>query len=208
MPTTRNIYFDGNFAPVHEEITSFDLPVHGVIPIELEGRLLRNGPNPVTPVDPATNHWFSGHGMVHGVRIRGGRAEWYRNRWVRSDQVSDALGEPRISGSRRRAEFSPNTNVGAFAGRTYAMVEAGTQMGLEPGQARQLALATFAGASALAGESSEPLSLLRERVTSKGGTTHAALTAMHSAGVKEHFIAAMRAAQMRARELGQEFGRL
>jgi len=126
MPTTRNIYFDGNFAPVHEEITSFDLPVHGVIPIELEGRLLRNGPNPVTPVDPATNHWFSGHGMVHGVRIRGGRAEWYRNRWVRSDQVSDALGEPRISGSRRRAEFSPNTNVGAFAGRTYAMVEAGT----------------------------------------------------------------------------------
>lgn len=126
MPTTRNIYFDGNFAPVHEEVTALDLRVHGVIPIELEGRLLRNGPNPVAAVDPSVNHWFSGHGMVHGVRIRGGRAEWYRNRWVRSDEVSDALGEQRIPGSRRRPEFSPNTNVGAFGGRTYALVEAGT----------------------------------------------------------------------------------
>ena len=88
-----------------------------------------------------------------------------------------------------------------------AMVEAGTQMGLSPAQARQLALATFSGASALAADSSEPLALLRERVTSKGGTTHAALTALQAADVKAHFMAAMESARKRAQELGQEFGR-
>ncbi len=88
-----------------------------------------------------------------------------------------------------------------------AMVEAGTQMGLSPEQARQLALATFTGASALAADSPEPLALLRERVTSKGGTTHAALSAMQAADVKAHFMAAMQAARQRAQELGQEFGR-
>lgn len=88
-----------------------------------------------------------------------------------------------------------------------AMVEAGTQMGLSPAQARQLALATFSGASALAADSPEPLALLRERVTSKGGTTHAALTALQAADVKAHFMAAMESARKRAQELGQEFGR-
>jgi pyrroline-5-carboxylate reductase len=88
-----------------------------------------------------------------------------------------------------------------------AMVEAGTQMGLSPAQARQLALATFSGASALAADSSEPLALLRERVTSKGGTTHAALTALQAADVKAHFMAAMESARKRAQELGEEFGR-
>lgn len=88
-----------------------------------------------------------------------------------------------------------------------AMVEAGTQMGLSPAQARQLALATFAGASALAADSPEPLALLRERVTSKGGTTHAALTALRAADVKAHFMAAMESARKRAQELGEEFGR-
>ncbi len=76
-------FLDGNFAPVSEEVTAFDLPVTGTIPAELTGRLLRIGPNPVTPPDPATYHWFVGNGMVHGLRMRDGRAEWYRNRFVR-----------------------------------------------------------------------------------------------------------------------------
>ena len=68
-------FLDGNFAPVSEEVTAFDLPVTGTIPAELTGRLLRIGPNPVTPPDPATYHWFVGNGMVHGLRIarRSGR---------------------------------------------------------------------------------------------------------------------------------------
>ncbi|MEI7784488.1 MAG: pyrroline-5-carboxylate reductase [Betaproteobacteria bacterium] len=88
-----------------------------------------------------------------------------------------------------------------------AMIEAGTRMGLTAEQSRQLALATFGGASALAAESQEPPAVLRERVTSKGGTTYAALSAMQAADMKAQFMAAIRAAQTRAQELGQEFGR-
>ena len=57
-------YLAGNFAPVTEELTAFDLPVTGQIPEELEGRLLRNGPNPIDPPDMAHHHWFIGDGMV------------------------------------------------------------------------------------------------------------------------------------------------
>ena len=88
-----------------------------------------------------------------------------------------------------------------------AMVQAGTGMGLSEPQARQLAVATFSGAAALAGASSEPLALLRERVTSKGGTTYAALTSLQASGVQDAFVRAMQAAQQRAQALGEEFGK-
>ncbi len=87
-----------------------------------------------------------------------------------------------------------------------AMVEAGVKMGLSTEQATQLAIGTFEGASQLAKAASEPPSVLRERVTSKGGTTYAALTAMQHAHVGELFQAALMAAQHRAHELGDEFG--
>jgi 8'-apo-carotenoid 13,14-cleaving dioxygenase len=117
-----NIYLDGNFAPVTEELTAFDLEVIGEIPHELEGRYLRNGPNPVEVTTPEHHHWFSGAGMVHGVRLRSGKAEWYRNRYVRSQGVRTSLGEP-VTADQPTA--SPNTNVGAWAGLTLAMVEGG-----------------------------------------------------------------------------------
>lgn len=106
---STNPYLTGNMAPVEHEVTAFDLPVTGTIPADLEGRWLRNGPNPRAAVDAATHHWFLGSGMVHGVRLRGGRAEWYRNRYVAGPD-----------------DTGPNTNVGGFAGTTWAMVEAGT----------------------------------------------------------------------------------
>jgi len=87
-----------------------------------------------------------------------------------------------------------------------AMIAAAQQMGLSQEQGKQLALATFAGATELAATSDEPPQVLRERVTSKGGTTHAALTSLEASGVKAAFITALRAAQQRARELGDEFG--
>ncbi len=87
-----------------------------------------------------------------------------------------------------------------------AMVQAALDMGLTEAQGKQLALATFAGSTALAQASSDPPALLRERVTSKGGTTHAAITALDAGGVKAAFVTAMRAAEQRARELGDEFG--
>jgi pyrroline-5-carboxylate reductase len=88
-----------------------------------------------------------------------------------------------------------------------AMTEAGVGMGLSAEQAYQLAVATFAGASSLAAASTESPEVLRQRVTSKGGTTYAALTTMEAAGMKASFVTAMQAAQVRARELGDEFGK-
>jgi pyrroline-5-carboxylate reductase len=84
-----------------------------------------------------------------------------------------------------------------------AMMQAASEMGLDPAQGRQLALATFRGATALAESSGESPETLRARVTSKGGTTHAAITTMESLGVKPAIVQALHAARQRARELGQ-----
>ncbi|MEI6801990.1 MAG: pyrroline-5-carboxylate reductase [Burkholderiales bacterium] len=87
-----------------------------------------------------------------------------------------------------------------------AMTEAGAIMGLTRDQAYELAVATFIGAGELARASNDPPELLRQRVTSKGGTTYAAITSMDESGMKELFAKALFAAQARARELGNEFG--
>lgn len=88
-----------------------------------------------------------------------------------------------------------------------ALQQAAHELGLSAEQGTQLALATFAGAAQLAVQSSEPVAVLRERVTSKGGTTYAALTSMEGSGVKERIVAAVKAAAARGRELGEELGR-
>jgi len=88
-----------------------------------------------------------------------------------------------------------------------AMTEAGVKMGLPEAQAYHLAKATFGGATHLARQSTESPEVLRQRVTSKGGTTYAALTSMADDHVKEAFVKAMLAAQKRAGELGDEFGK-
>ncbi len=128
MATIENPYLHGNYAPVTEEVTAFELPVTGTVPDALNGRYLRNGPNPVVAPEPSTYHWFTGDGMVHGIRLRDGRAEWYRNRWVRSAQVARALGEqPRPGAVHAGMDFASNTNVIGHAGRTFAIVEAGAR---------------------------------------------------------------------------------
>ena len=88
-----------------------------------------------------------------------------------------------------------------------AMTEAGVKMGLSKEQAYHLATATFGGATHLARQSTDAPEILRQRVTSKGGTTYAALTSMAEDHVKEAFVKAMLAAQKRAGELGDEFGK-
>jgi pyrroline-5-carboxylate reductase len=87
-----------------------------------------------------------------------------------------------------------------------AMTQAGVEMGLTRGQAYQLSVATFAGASELARASEDPPELLRQRVTSKGGTTHAAISSMEQNQVQALFIKALHAARQRAKQLGDEFG--
>ncbi|MCJ0764698.1 pyrroline-5-carboxylate reductase [Variovorax terrae] len=87
-----------------------------------------------------------------------------------------------------------------------AMTQAGTDMGLSREQAHQLSVGTFVGASELARSSNEPPEILRQRVTSKGGTTHAAISSMEQDNLKTLFERALHAARRRAHELGDEFG--
>ena len=78
----------GNYAPVTEERTVVDLAVEGAIPPELRGVYMRNGPNPKSG---DSSHWFVGDGMLHGVRLEDGRAQWYRNRWVRTRTLTEGV---------------------------------------------------------------------------------------------------------------------
>ncbi|MDT3396866.1 carotenoid oxygenase family protein [Streptomyces sp. B1866] len=118
--TAGNPYLEGNFAPVHDEHTLTDLKVTGTIPPHLDGRYLRIGPNPAGEIDPDVYHWFAGDGMVHGVRLRDGRAEWYRNRWVRTPAMGGPPGAPGTVD-----KVGANTNVIGHRGRTLALVESG-----------------------------------------------------------------------------------
>lgn len=121
----RNSFLEGIHRPMASEETITDLAVTGIIPAAFNGRYLRTGPNPVTPPDPGSYHWFTGDGMMHGIRIEAGRAIWYRNRWGRSNAVSAALGEAPAPGIRSRHFDNANTNIIGHAGRTWAIVEAG-----------------------------------------------------------------------------------
>jgi pyrroline-5-carboxylate reductase len=89
-----------------------------------------------------------------------------------------------------------------------AMQQAAQELGLSAEQGRQLAIATFVGASQLAAQSAEPVDILRERVTSKGGTTFAAITSMQASGVGPAIQKAMQAAAARSKALGEEFGKM
>lgn len=120
-----NPYLEGVHKPMEAELTLETLEVTGSIPPELDGRYLRIGPNPASPASPATYHWFTGDGMVHGVRLKDGKALWYRNRWIRSRGVSQALGEPEAPGPRNGLGDTVNTNVLGHAGALWALVEAG-----------------------------------------------------------------------------------
>jgi carotenoid cleavage dioxygenase len=120
-----NRYLEGEFAPLHREYTLTGLEVTGIIPQYLDGRYLRNGPNPIGEIHPELYSWFVGDGMVHGIRIRDGGAEWYRNRWVRSPQAAKALGERSSVRHFGAWPLGPNTNVIQHAGKTLALIEAG-----------------------------------------------------------------------------------
>jgi carotenoid cleavage dioxygenase len=116
---TGDYFQRDNYAPVTDELTEFDLPVEGAIPVELDGWYLRNGPNP----RQATAHWFTGDGMIHGVRIEGGRAAWYRNRWVRTDSFNEDFPLYNPDGTRNLRSSVANTHVVNHAGKTLALVE-------------------------------------------------------------------------------------
>jgi 8'-apo-carotenoid 13,14-cleaving dioxygenase len=117
-------FLTGPHVPMTEEKTLETLSVTGAIPATLDGRYLRIGPNPMN-ANAANHHWFIGDGMVHGLRIKDGQALWYKNRWLRSNAVSKALGEEPAPGPRSPLFDTANTNVIGHAGKIYGLVEAG-----------------------------------------------------------------------------------
>jgi len=117
--TVFPVFRTGNYAPVHDELTTFDLPVGGRIPAELNGWYLRNGPNPRS----GGGHWCVGDGMVHGIRLENGRAAWYRNRWVRTESFDNPAPLYNDDGSRNLHSSIANTHVVRHAGKTLALME-------------------------------------------------------------------------------------
>lgn len=114
-------HLQGNFAPVVDEVTLTDLPVTGAIPKELNGRFFRNGSNPKSGTSA---HWFMGNGMLHGVRLEGGRAVWYRNRYVRTPLLENAEAAAiRPDGSTDMSASLANTHIVAHAGKILALEE-------------------------------------------------------------------------------------
>jgi len=124
MTTTEDLpmFLRGNWAPLTEERTLTELRVTGTIPAELDGRYLRNGANPVTGY---ADHPFLGDGMIHGIRLRDGRAEWYRNRYVKTPFVAnpDLAVIDMTSGLTDMAASKANTNIIGHAGRLLALEE-------------------------------------------------------------------------------------
>lgn len=131
-------FLKGAYAPTSEEHTLENLKVVGKLPAGLEGLYLRNGPNPQFP-PPGRYHWFDGDGMLHGVRIAGGKVS-YRNRWIRTAgwQAEHAakkglyagLGDP--PGTSQPPEGGPqhknpaNTSIIQHHGKVLALWEGGT----------------------------------------------------------------------------------
>ncbi|GAA3260695.1 carotenoid oxygenase family protein [Streptomyces lavendulae] len=125
---TSKPYLTGHYTPVTDEVTATELTVEGALPPELTGRLIRNSHNPKPGITPT--HWFKGSGMVHGIRLRDGRAEWYRNRWVHT---------PALDGVPYMTEQGPDltastagTHVIEHAGRLLALCEANLPFELTP----------------------------------------------------------------------------
>jgi carotenoid cleavage dioxygenase-like enzyme len=136
-PQPASPFLRGNFAPVREEVVAENLRIIGRLPAGLEGMYVRNGPNPQFP--PRGNyHWFDGDGMLHGVRIAGGRAS-YRNRYIRTAGFEEErrAGRALYNGladppdlARIIAGQNPNKNVANTAlirhnGRLLALWEGG-----------------------------------------------------------------------------------
>jgi carotenoid cleavage dioxygenase len=119
-----NPYLLGNYAPVFDERDDTDLEVTGALPPELDGMLVRNGPNPIAAPDPASYHWFTGDAMLHAVELHDGKAR-YRNRFVRTPPAAAALGEeaPGMSAEVNGLQPKASTALVQHAGRIMALYE-------------------------------------------------------------------------------------
>jgi pyrroline-5-carboxylate reductase len=160
-------------------------------------RIVRSMPNTPALVGKGMTALYARPGVSHEdkARVEQVIATTGESLWVQEEAQLDAV--TALSGSGPAYVFF----------FLEAMTQAGIEMGLPSEQAYRLAVGTFAGASQLARASDERPEVLRQRVTSKGGTTYAAITSMEQDQVQTLFIKALHAARRRAAELGDEFGR-
>ncbi|MDH3200130.1 MAG: carotenoid oxygenase family protein [Myxococcales bacterium] len=132
-------WLQGNYAPVFDEVEASNLQVRGSIPAALDGRYIRNGSN---PSNGESAHWFFGDGMLHSVRLSGGRAMAYRNRWVRTGQLANGGVLGGIPGGANNA-----SNVSAIyhAGRLLTSGEVGLPFEIDPSDLSTMGLFDFDG---------------------------------------------------------------
>ena len=118
---TTPSHLRGNGRPVTEELTLANLKVNGKIPEELNGRYVRTGPNPITGT---STHPFLGDGMLHGMRLRDGKAEWYRNRYVQTPFITDpSVDVLDLSVMMDMKSSKANTHVMGHAGKILVLEE-------------------------------------------------------------------------------------
>lgn len=115
-------WMQGGFAPVADEVTVTELDVTGSVPPEIDGLYVRNGSNPSVG---SSLHWFLGDGMVHGVRFSGGRAAWYRNRYVDTPLHRSGKGLLDAGGAPGGANNQSNVSVFHHGGRLLSSGEVG-----------------------------------------------------------------------------------
>jgi carotenoid cleavage dioxygenase len=126
-------YLTGKFAPVLEERSDdHPLEVTGAIPPDLDGVLLRNGPNPAVPPDAGGYDWLEGDGMLHQITLGGGVARGYRNRWVRTRKLATELGTPPPTGPGEPIDGPCNSNVLRHGGTTLALCGSGFPLAVSP----------------------------------------------------------------------------
>jgi pyrroline-5-carboxylate reductase len=212
------------------------LPRADAIVLAVKPQVMREAVQPLAPLDPATlvvtiaagirladlARWLAGHScLVRAMPntpalVHAGVTGLYAAPGVPAaarDLAERLLGAVGATVWLPREEDLDAVTAVSGSGPAYvfyfleALEAAGRELGLAPQAARALALATFSGAAALARARGEDPAVLRAQVTSKGGTTECALQRMQEDELKARFIAAVKAACARSRELGEEFGR-
>ena len=96
-PFHRHLFLTDIHEPMTSELSLDHLKVSGQIPEALVGTYARISPNPFKS-DPRGHHWFVGDGMVHGIRLSGGKATWYHNRYIRASTLERNGGPPAAAG--------------------------------------------------------------------------------------------------------------
>ena len=113
-------HLSGNWAPRQDEVTETNLEIEGEIPHHLNGTYIRTGPNPKSGNSP---HWFLGDGMIHGIRLCDGKAEWYRNAFIQTTSLGVPFG---ASGNPRDINNSKaNTHILQHGDKVLALYETG-----------------------------------------------------------------------------------